>query len=73
MNNLGAVWYNMQEYEKAIEYFEKCLAVYVRFNGKYCMESADTYNNLGSVYDDMGDSEKALEYYMKGLEIQNKY
>ena len=70
MNNLALVYYNQGDYEKALEYIGKALAIRERVLGSEHPSTADTYNNLAIVYYDQCDYEKALEYHGKVLAIR---
>ena len=59
-------------YNKAIEYFEKCLAIEIKSEGEFGVSVAVSYNNISQVLDSMGNYLKALEYYQKILEINLK-
>jgi len=60
--NLGAVYRDIGESEKAKEAFEKALAI---------KPSVGAYRDLGAVYRDIGESEKAKEAFEKALEMDN--
>ena len=70
MNNLANVYYIQGDYDKALEYYGKALAIYERVLGSEHPDTASTYNNLANVYYAQGDYEKALEYYGKALAIR---
>ena len=53
------------DYVKALEYYEKALAISERVLGKEHPDTAATYNNIAVVYRAQGDYAKALEYYRK--------
>ena len=62
--------YNDQgDYEKALEYNGKALAIKGRVLGSEHPDTAQTYNNLANVYAEQGDYEKALEYYQRALKV----
>jgi tetratricopeptide (TPR) repeat protein len=66
---LGKLEDNFGNYDKAIEYYDKCLSIEFKSLGEKHSDVAVTYNNLGLVYDDIGAYEKAIEFYYKSLEI----
>ena len=72
MNNLANVYYVQGDYEKALEYYGKALAIHERVLGSEHPDTASTYNNLAIVYHAQGDYEKALEYYGKALAIRER-
>jgi tetratricopeptide (TPR) repeat protein len=61
----GEAEYEKEDYEAAIEKFEKCLAK--------DPENADAQFNIGVCYTDLGDPDKALEAYRKTLAIEPHY
>ncbi|CAF0951715.1 unnamed protein product [Didymodactylos carnosus] len=68
-NNMGLVYKNQGDYEKALKYYEKSLEIKLISLPPNHPDIATTYNNIGLVYDNQGDYEKALKYYEKDLEI----
>ena len=71
-NNLAGVYSDQSDYEKALEYYGKALAICERVLGLDHPDTATTYNNMAGVYEDQGDYEKALEYYGKDLAISER-
>ena len=71
-HNLASVYYDQGNYLKALEYYEKALAIRERVLGTDHPYTAATYNNMALVYDAQGNYEKALEYYEKALAIREK-
>lgn len=72
LNNFGIHHYSNGNYEKAIEYYLRSLALKKSINDQKGI--ASVYNNLGGIYDNKGNSPKALEYYLKALKIrETKY
>ena len=69
---LGLAYLSKGEYEKAIGYYEKALAIQLKTLGAEHPEVGTTYNNIGSVYDSKGEYEKAIGYYEKCLAIELK-
>ena len=53
------------DYEKALEYYGKALAISERVLGTGHPDTAVTYNNMAWVYSEQGDYEKALKYYKR--------
>ncbi|CAF4193395.1 unnamed protein product [Didymodactylos carnosus] len=68
-NNLGTVYGNQGDYEKALKYYEKSLEIKLISLPPNHPDIARTYNNIGLVYGTQADYEKALKYYEKSLEI----
>jgi len=61
LNNLGVVYFNEKNYDKALEYWLQILAIQPR--------SVSALGNVGAVYQNGGDPQKALIYYEKAIEI----
>ncbi|CAF0982705.1 unnamed protein product [Didymodactylos carnosus] len=68
-NNLGRVYDNQADYEKALKSYEKSLEIYLISLPPNHPDIAATYNNIGQVYNHQGDYEKALKSYEKSLKI----
>ena len=64
-NNLGAIFNNFGEYQKAKECYEKAIII----NPNY----ADAHNNLGVVFKVLGEYQKAKECYEKAILINPNY
>ena len=60
---------NMGDYGKALEYYQKDLAISEEVLGLGHPDTAATYNNIGLIYWAMGDYVTALEYYQKALGV----
>ena len=71
-NNIGLVYKNQGDYDKALECYFKALEIWEKVLGKEHPDTSISYNNIGAVYDSQGDYAKALEYYFKALEIREK-
>lgn len=72
-HQLGLAKYEQGEYQDAIGYYEKSLAItQKRFppNHPYL---ATSYNNIGNVYGYIDDHSKALWFHEKALEIQQQF
>ncbi len=69
---IGSVYNNKGDYPKALEYYERCLQIEIKINGKYSNDVVTTLNGIGSVYCNKGDYPKALEYYERCLQIETK-
>ncbi|MBN4051865.1 tetratricopeptide repeat protein [Cytophagaceae bacterium AH-315-L13] len=74
-NNIGFIYDNQGDIEKALEYYFLSLKIFEEIKNKRGM--ADSYNNIGYIYQSQGDIEKILEYYFLSLkireEIKDKY
>ena len=71
-NNIGAVYCSQGDYDKALEYYSKALAIKEKVLGLEHPDTATFYGNIGAVYYNLGDYDKALEYYFKALAIREK-
>ena len=71
-NNVGIVFDEQGEYDKALEYYQKTLSIRERFLGAHHSEVAHPLNNIGVMFWNMGNYDKALEYYRKSLVIREK-
>ena len=68
-HNIATVYQDQGEYEKALEYFRKALAIREKVLGAEHPSTATTYNNIAVVYWSQGEYEKSLGYYKKALAI----
>jgi len=71
-NNIAGVFRAQVDYEKALEYYGKALAISERVLGTEHPDTATTYNDTGRVYYCQDDYARALEYYMKALSIRER-
>jgi tetratricopeptide (TPR) repeat protein len=69
-NDLGLLYRDKGEWERAIEYYERSLAIKEKVGDEHGM--ATTFNNLGEVYRVKGEWDRAIEYYEKDLAICKK-
>tara|TARA_B110001450_G_scaffold80128_1_gene75961 strand:+ start:361 stop:894 length:534 start_codon:yes stop_codon:yes gene_type:complete len=60
------------EYDKAIKYYEKALAIVLKVHSNQHTSTLRSYNNLGSVWEKKREYDKAIEYYEKSLAIKLK-
>jgi tetratricopeptide (TPR) repeat protein len=67
---LGLVYEKKGEWERAIEFYQKDLAIAEKLG--YLHGLAQTYGNLGEVYRMNGEWARAIEFYQKGLDIFEK-
>ncbi|MGB3641338.1 MAG: CHAT domain-containing protein, partial [Rivularia sp. (in: cyanobacteria)] len=67
LNNIGQVYDNLGENEKALEFYNQALPL-VRAVGDRRGEAA-ILNNIGLVYDSLGEKQKALEFYNQALPL----
>lgn len=73
LNNIGLVYLNTRDYEKARLYLDSSLTLHVKMYGKDSERLVPLYDNLGVVYEEQGRYETAFDYYRKSLRnsIQN--
>ena len=71
-NTLGLAYGNKGEYDKAIGYYEKDLAIQLKKLGVEHPRVGTSYNNIGLAYRSKGEYDKALKYYEKALAIRLK-
>jgi tetratricopeptide (TPR) repeat protein len=69
-NDLGLLYQAKGEWERAIAYYERGLALKEKLGDEYGM--APTFHNLGLVYQYKGDLDKAIEYHERSLAIVEK-
>ena len=67
--NIGLVYRNLGDYNKALDYYFKALEIRKDVFGEKHPNTAGTYGNIGVVYHNLEDYDKALEFYNKALEI----
>ena len=71
-NRLGIVFYNKGEYDKALQYHRKALAIDEKTFGTADPRIADSLNNIGVILLQQGEYDKALEFLRKALAISKK-
>jgi tetratricopeptide (TPR) repeat protein len=71
-NQIGILNYHLGDYPKALEYYQKSLAIREKVLGLEHPNIAQSYNNIGELYRSMGDYPKALEYHQKSLAVFEK-
>ncbi|XP_028403178.1 uncharacterized protein LOC114525918 isoform X1 [Dendronephthya gigantea] len=71
-NNLGAVYSDKGELEKASFYYQHALKIQLKQLKPNHVDIATSYNNLGTVCSKKGNLEQAIEYYQCALKIQLK-
>ncbi|XZN98457.1 MAG: CHAT domain-containing protein [Microcoleus sp.] len=67
LNNIGFVYSNLGEQQKALDYYNQSLPL-SRAIGDRRVE-ATTLNNIGLVYNNWGEQQKALDYYNQSLPL----
>ena len=68
-NNIGLVYSDKGDYDKALEFLNKAMTIRKAKLGEEHTDVATSYNNIGVVYYNKEDYDKALEYYNKALTI----
>jgi tetratricopeptide (TPR) repeat protein len=71
-NQLGAVKYDLGEYNEVIIFHEKSIAVQQQSLPLDHLDFSKSYNSMGMAYRSMGEYSKALSYYEKAFEISQK-
>ncbi|PCH66208.1 MAG: hypothetical protein COC01_08665 [Bacteroidetes bacterium] len=69
-NNIGSIYDNQGEIEKALEYYFLSFNLYEELKDKRGM--AYSYNNIGYINYYQGKREKALEYYFLSLKLREE-
>ncbi len=72
LKKYASVYGKFGQYEKALEFYQKCLDIELKHLGSDNIEVAKTYNNIGLILSYKHKNDKALEYYQKCLNIQLK-
>ncbi|MBD3285822.1 tetratricopeptide repeat protein, partial [candidate division WOR-3 bacterium] len=70
MNNIGLVYEHRGEYDKALDYYNKALALREEIGDKIWV--ASTLNNIGNSYAGLGNFNKALENQLKAFRIRKE-
>lgn len=68
LNNLGSVYDDLGDKEKALEWYERALRL-ARDTSDRDGEAV-TLNNIGTLYDSIGERRKALECYLEALPLR---
>jgi tetratricopeptide (TPR) repeat protein len=70
--SLGDLMCDTSEYEEALKYFQKALAIRQKVYGEENPEVASVYDKIGEIHEWQGINEKALGYFQKSLAIRQK-
>ena len=65
LNNLGVIFQNQMNHEKAKDCVEKAIAINPN--------QVDAYNNLGVIFKELGENQKAKECFEKAIELNPNY
>lgn len=68
----GLEYKDHEEYNKAIDFHEKALALRAELFGEDSQQVANSYQSIGSVYNKMKEFDKALCFINKALSIRKK-
>ncbi|CAF1153648.1 unnamed protein product [Adineta steineri] len=71
-HQLGGIKDDQGEYQEALTYYEKSLAIYQKILPSDHLNLAHSYNNIGVTYKNMDDYSKALLSYEKALAIRQR-
>ncbi|CAF1095738.1 unnamed protein product [Adineta steineri] len=71
-NQLGCIRDEQGEYQEALTYYEKSLAILETILPSNHPDLGISYNNIGAVYSKMGDYPKALSSHEKALAIKQQ-
>lgn len=71
--DIGYTYNLLAEYSKAVQYFQKALAIAIKKRGENSRDVAAIYNNMNIAYHSMGDFEKSLECMLKCMHILENY
>ncbi len=70
LNVLGACYWNLGQYNKALNFHRKAMAKCISMRGLYHKETAATYNDIGMVYWSWGKYKYAYRNIVKALKIR---
>jgi len=68
LSNIGGIYYDKGELDKALSYCEESLNLTTNENNK-----ATLHNNIAVIYSKKGDYQKAIEHFHKAIEIGERY
>ena len=69
-NSLGEIFAHLAEYDKALDFYERCLEIRLKTLGTKHPDVAYSFNSIGNTIRKKGDYDKALVSLQKGLEIR---
>ena len=73
LTRLGICENKFGNYDKALKYYEKCLAIKLKTLGGEHPSVASSYNNIGKCYDALNKKELALDYFIQSAEIRKEH
>lgn len=71
-NDMGIVYLNQKDYDKALEYYRKGLEIRQKLDGDHFRDLAYSYHNIGTAYQKKGEYQEAKKYHEIGLQIRKK-
>ena len=72
LSELADLAHSLGDYNKAVEYYERALASYLKNYGEDHPDVAISRNNLGATWDALGEYEKAIGHYEQALDSDLK-
>jgi len=73
LGNLGNIYYNLGQYEKAIEFFENALSSSAKVRDEIKVDWADVHNKLGLIFKERKEYDKALLHFEQSKMLNAKY
>jgi len=70
--NLGIVFWQMKEYERAILNLEEATLIFENLNQYTSTYNADILTNMGTIYSEKGDFSQSKYYHQQAVEIYQK-
>lgn len=67
LNNIGQIYSNQGQYEKALTLYQQALAIYKEIGNR--LGEAITLNNIGQIYDNLRQYEQAIKFHQQALAI----
>lgn len=71
-SNIGVVWDNKGEYDKALDFYQKCLVIRLKSLGAEHPSVAISYFNHGQCYQTLEFFELAIDAFKNGFSILKK-
>jgi tetratricopeptide (TPR) repeat protein len=72
LSGWGIIYYELAEYNKALENFQKALKITQKYYGHDHKNNAQDLNNIGLVYHEKQEYNLALDFLMKALKVAKK-
>ena len=67
LNNMGAIYQNIGQPQKALEFFQQTYTITQELGNRQNMTKA--LNNMGFIYQNIGQPQKALEFYQQAYTV----